>query len=462
MKKLAGAVAFLGLTATMVSAQGLGWTYTRPAVPSEEALHRLHLKLGWRVYVPLEGPRDGLFSVQVLDKQVLVQTRSGSVLVLDAATGAIQWRVRPGTPYLVSHPVGYNSQSVFVVNGGRLVALSRANGAVQWDFKLPSACAAVPVADDERIYLPLVTGPLYAYELPRPGLVSSGTPAPREDPRAVAIPGVRGASQGESPYSGSIKALTAIGPLATLQQSLEAEPTGPHPRLLWEYHPPARLEQGALLLQDVVSIASTDGLIITLAKANGRELYRFQSDAPVSVRPGQHTNNAYVASQDLNLYAADILQGKLSWRFTAGAVILRKPEVTDADVYLSPAGRGLVRVDRLTGEAVWRNPNADRFLAANPRFVYATDRSNRLLVLDRARGTQLAVYDARDFVVPVSNELTDRLFLAANNGLLVCLHDRAYATPLRNKTEEAEPKADAGKAEKLPPADKVDDKEPEE
>jgi outer membrane protein assembly factor BamB len=462
MKQLAGAVAVLGLTATVVAAQGLGWTYTRPAVPSDEALHRLHLKRGWHVYVPLEGPRDGLFSVQVLDKQLLVQSRSGSVLALDAATGATQWRVRPGTPYLVSHPVGYNAQSVFVVNGGRLVALNRATGTMQWDFKLPSACAAIPVADEERLFLPLVTGPLYAYELPRPGVVTASAPPPLPNPLDMAISGVRANTEVGVAYSRSIKALTAIGPLATLQQSLEAEPTGPHPRLLWEYHPPARLEQGALLLQDVVTITSTDGLIITLAKANGRELYRFQSDAPVSVRPGQHTNSAYVASQDLNLYAADILQGKLTWRFTAGAPILRKPEVTDADVYVSPAGRGLVRVDRLTGEAVWRNPNAERFLAANPRFVYATDRSNRLLVLDRARGTQLAVADTRDFVVPVSNELTDRLFLAANNGLLVCLHDRAYATPLRTKTEVAEPKADADKAEKLPPAEQVEDKQPEE
>ena len=39
----------------------------------------------------------------------------------------------------------------------------------------------------------------------------------------------------------------------------------------------------------------------------------------------------------------------------------------------------------------------------------------------------------RDFVYPVPNEITDRLYLAAHNGLIVCLHDRDYATPLRHR-----------------------------
>src|SRR5262249_28964536 len=87
IEKLVGAVAFVVLTATTVAGQGRSQLYTQPAVPPEEALHRLNLKLAWQVHVPTEGRRDGLFSVQVLEKQVLVQTRGGVVIALDAATG---------------------------------------------------------------------------------------------------------------------------------------------------------------------------------------------------------------------------------------------------------------------------------------------------------------------------------------------------------------------------------------
>ena len=83
------------------------------------------------------------------------------------------------------------------------------------------------------------------------------------------------------------------------------------------------------------------------------------------------------------------------------------------------------------------NRDADRFLAANPKFVYAADLSGRLLILDRATGLRLASYEgARDFTVPFSNAANDRLYLVANSGLVVCLHDRDYAIPFRHAKGE--------------------------
>src|SRR5262249_42778571 len=35
-----------------------------------------------------------------------------------------------------------------------------------------------------------------------------------------------------------------------------------------------------------------------------------------------------------------------------------------------------------------------------------------------------------------TNEQNDRIYLAANDGLLVCLHDREYATPFNQRTQE--------------------------
>src|SRR5207248_5536007 len=107
----------------------------------------------------------------------------------------------------------------------------------------------------------------------------------------------------------------------------------------------------------------------------------------------------------------------------------------DEDVYVAIDRAGLYRVRRSNGAEVWRNDDAARFLSANKKFVYAADRHGRLLVLDRARGTTLSTYDGtRDFVFPVQNDLTDRLYLAAHNGLIICLHDRDAETPLAMKT----------------------------
>jgi hypothetical protein len=125
-----------------------------------------------------------------------------------------------------------------------------------------------------------------------------------------------------------------------------------------------------------------------------------------------------------------MLIGKVTWHYVSGTPILRKPEVNDEDVFIAPKRPNLARVNRETGERIWTNQKADRFIAANKKFVYAADPNGRLLVLDKRYGTVLSTLDTRDFVVPVSNELTDRIYLAANNGLLVCLHDKEYPKPL--------------------------------
>jgi hypothetical protein len=166
-------------------------------------------------------------------------------------------------------------------------------------------------------------------------------------------------------------------------------------------------------------------------------MYRFKADAPLAAPVGQYNDTAYVASTEYDVYALDMRAGKITWRFVSGTPITRKPEVNDDDVYISPNRPNLARVDRLSGEKLWSNPKADRFLAANKKFVYALDANGRLFVLDRKHGTILSTLDTRDFVVPVTNELTDRLFLASNDGLLVCLHDRDYPKPVvMKKTKE--------------------------
>jgi outer membrane protein assembly factor BamB len=165
----------------------------------------------------------------------------------------------------------------------------------------------------------------------------------------------------------------------------------------------------------------------------GERYVKTLADGSITVAPGQLDEVAYVPASDTNLYAVGMLSGTVRWRFTSATPVIYHPAVTNQDVFVSTERGGLHRLDRSSGRQVWQHTAADRFLAANPKFVYAADRSGRLLVLDRGSGAQLSTYDARDYVVPVMNELTDRVYLGANNGLLVCLHDRDYAKPVQNK-----------------------------
>jgi outer membrane protein assembly factor BamB len=464
------------------------------------------------------------------NKQILLQMRSGAIFALDAMTGMTQWRARVGNPYAVSLPLGYNSKLVFAVQGIHLYALNRATGQIQWEYFLPHGATTAPAADEERFYVTLTTGKVQAYSLPN---AASAVPTAVAEKQLEALPelaaptysggsrSVRlsgGISMGSGPArvgssnqsTAAISAVTSggrnlsavsavsaggrtqtaisavsaggrtvrsIGALASAAQASENGLHGLDLPLVFEYSAEARLESPLLLTNKIGTYAgggllvpAHDGTLQALRRIDGDHFFRISLGSVLSARLGQYRDTAYVPCEDATVHALDIASGRVLWQFLGSAPAQYKPAVNDEDVYVTPERGGLYRIDRNTGESYWRNPSADRFLAANKKFVYVTDRSGRLLVLDRSRGTQQAAHDlGRNFVFPITNELTDRLFLASNDGLLVCLHDRDYPTPLIMKTaEELQPVEDQPAAPKesrptpkpAPPAkgEKVDKK----
>ena len=66
---------------------------SHPAPPSQQALDRLNLQQEWAVYVPMDGRRDSFASIQVDGNQLIVQTRSGMISILQADNGGrAKWR----------------------------------------------------------------------------------------------------------------------------------------------------------------------------------------------------------------------------------------------------------------------------------------------------------------------------------------------------------------------------------
>jgi outer membrane protein assembly factor BamB len=201
------------------------------------------------------------------------------------------------------------------------------------------------------------------------------------------------------------------------------------------------------LTVDAILLAGFDGTFFCTSKDLRQTLYQFKAHAPLAAPLGQYQDTAYVASTEYDVYALQMEIGKVTWHYVSGTPILRKPEVNDEDVYIAPKRPNLARVNRESGEKIWTNQKADRFMAANKKFVYAADPNGRMLILDKKYGTVLSTYDARDFVVPVANELTDRIYLASNNGLLVCLYDKDYPKPwvMKHMKEETTEKPKAAK-----------------
>jgi outer membrane protein assembly factor BamB len=388
--------------------------FSRPMGPSTEALLRLNLVEAWRAYIPMDGRRDGIIRVDFSGRDMFVVSRSGQVVRLDPETGEQRWRARAGKPYTMLPVFAANNRSVYVVANADVFAFDRERGTLKWSYVLRAGLAASPIVDDQQIYLPSANSRFYVYYLP-----------------FVSVSDTEGGAVARSRVYGT------------------PDPSGEaRPRPVWEEETALTLAFKPLQTSDTVFVISPDGKAIGYYKVlregfGSTEAYRFSTEGRIRVQPGQFGEFGYIGSDDAALYSINLNNGKLRWRHTTGSAVARPPVALDTDVYVTSDREGLARIDRETGDSLWRiprggalvpaNAEADRFLAANDRFVYATDPSGRLVILDRKRGTRLSMLDTTAFRFPVVNDTTDRLYLASNDGLIICLHDRNQTTPIRHR-----------------------------
>jgi outer membrane protein assembly factor BamB len=471
------ALAVFILTATTATAQDRSNLHTHPSVPDDATLQRFNLKLGWRAYIPMDGPRDRIFTVQNAGDVLLVQTRSGLVSALEAETGHIRWQARFGRPYHVSVPVGFNDQEVLIVSDRTLYVLDRVTGELRWDFDMPTTPTTAAVADNSQWFLSVPGGVVSAYAIPRANPDAKGGADAKnaktgkkgeatEDSRKTTIGLTSSVGALASARGQATSSLVSVGPLASVRQFSGSATSGVNPHVDWKDGSGLHIEIPPVQTKDTLFIAGRDGRIAALAKGLKREEHynRQLADGAILAPPGQYGDVAYVAAQDSTLYAVNIPNGTVLWRFTAGTSIKHKPAVTDDDIFVTTSLDGLTRLHRKTGQVIWQNRAADRFLAMNAKVVYATDRSGRLLLLDRSHGTQRGSLDTGNFVRPIANELTDRIYLAANDGLFVCMHDRDYPSPQQNRKVESpnpEKKKRVDKLKDKPkPKAKAEDQEP--
>jgi len=489
MNKAWIALGLLPLALAAVPAQSPYKLVGRPAPPPREVLERLGLVAAWHARLPVHGQRDGIFSAQVIPGervQLVVQTTGGLVALLDGETGDVVWRTQVGIPGWVTQPAGANSNSILVTRRHELHVLNRRSGyervysldpasrQLTYGIPLVGLPSAPPVATDDAVYLS-VSNRLVAYALPLFEALpkkaeAAAEPAKEKDEAENKEPvAVKPAAPKPEPARTDLAEEEAVRPTKSSLQ----------PSFAWSYSVgDDAIQQPPLVGGNQVAVVTAGGEVISLNRFEGKvrgEPFRITSH--ISRRAGQYGALAYVGADDTYIYAINLEIGSLLWRHLAGAMLNHAPAVTDRDLFISPGREGLLRLDRDTGREYWRNRQAERFLAANQKYVYAVDRPGNFYVLDGYRGTTLAKYDLQEWNLPVPNELTDRVYVASRDGQILCLRHRLNSAPLamknpaasRRKVEEkgAEEKKAAeepapAEEKKAAPAKKEEEKKDEE
>ena len=142
-----------------------------------------------------------------------------------------------------------------------------------------------------------------------------------------------------------------------------------------------------------VTVAATDGHIMSLDIASGRERWRGDADTKLSAAVGSDGRYAAVVTEGNELLAFD--QGKLKWRERLPGRVITAPLVAGERVFVQAIDRSVRAYDALDGRWLWQyqRPGGEPLALATPTVVSAfrdtllVGQGARLVGLDPTAGT---------------------------------------------------------------------------
>jgi len=401
-------IAVLQLAGGSASAQR---SSTERALPSRQLLSRYGLELAWWGQGVLNPARDTVEHLTADEDCVFVQSTSGIVTAFDALTGQKRWAVLLGQYDPPSFPVVTNEDMALVVVGTRMYSVDKLSGKTLWELRLPGQPTTAPAADEHHVYVGMLDGSLYAFDLKK------------------------------------IHKLFRQGLL----------PEWSYQTVAWRYATAKEISSPPLIFNSRICMASRDGNVYAVSTDYRKLVFQFETDAPIVAPIARAGDLLYVASEDYSFYALrvrateafkakdqaagsifveqsmrkDTASGKVVWEFTSGRPIRKAPFPIGTDIFLMPDRGGMVCLDAKAGFQKWPNAQlqAENFVAATSRTVYATDRERNLMLLSRSTGDIQGSLPMQRFSVRFGNNRTDRIVLSTDSGLVVVLRETGKVIP---------------------------------
>ena len=364
-----------------------------PTLPPQRILNRYRLERAWWAQAVLNPSRDKLQYLTIDEQVVYVQATSGVVTAFDNETGERLWSHLVGLADQQTYPITSNESLALVVNGMYLFALDKFSGELRWQLKLPRFPSTRPSIDDRAVYIGSLDGRMYAFELRR---------------------------------------------IDELYQE-HLLPQWTMHSLLWQYQTGGEITAPAVSSGRLVHFASRNGSLYAVTADRAQRIFQFETDGPVSAPIVQANGLLFLPSEDFKLYCLNAENGLVQWAFPTGLPIRKMPVVVGEDVFVVPDRGGLFCLQMRTGKERWWKPDGAEFLAATPERVFVSDRQHNIVIVDRQDGTELGALPLRRFEVYLSNDRTDRLYVATRSGLVVCIREQGREFPLYHKHPELRP-----------------------
>lgn len=348
-------------------------------LPSEALLNRYGLTLDWWGQAILDPRRDRIQFLTADEQNVYVQASSGIITTFSGASGRRLWSMLLGAPDQVGHEASSNDDLLLVAIGMRMYGLNKQTGDLQWEVRTPNHPSSAPIADDQQLFLGMVNGRVFAYDL---GMVHN---LHREN---------------------------------MLPQWLDRAQQ-------WMFYTPREIVSTPVIAGQTLVFASRIGSVFGVRKDDRELRFQFESDAPIRTPLGYSNDVVLAATEAGRMYCLNVQNGRTRWAFTSGSPIQQQPRVIGRQVFVIPHLEGLAALSLVSGRELWpRNQRrVVEFLAASGNRIYGTDLGGNLLVLNREDGAVIGTVPMRNFTIRVHNDRTDRIYLATEDGIVIGLRE---------------------------------------
>ncbi|MDO5112944.1 MAG: PQQ-binding-like beta-propeller repeat protein, partial [Planctomycetia bacterium] len=427
-----------------------GQSAWRGNIIPQNYLNSRGLQRQWTTQIQIDSSRDRLSQV-ILDRgTIFTVTENGSVQATNAETGATLWTECISSKGKLVQGLSANSNYVGFTCGSTLYIFNRINGKPLLDVEIEAIPTAGLVLGNGCAYIPCVDGNIYAFDL-QPmddpfvefGVTQTHlSERERKARRQEFIDTLRLNKTYEASLAiralGHLPTAPTFGKAFTPQRSTEEEDASEsflQRKNDFEYVAWPTTSQTVTLIQvdfrgenvtyqEIESISVLGDLRSPLSY---RPYHRSQPDT---------TGLFYAATTAGFVYAIREETGNVLWRFPTGESIHQTPAYVDNDLFIVTALSGMYCIDAVSGgdgdsnEAKWWSPDVQQFLSCSKNRIYAMDKHDSLIILDRVSGQKISSIPITNIGIRLTNSQTDRIYLATETGLLQCLRESALEHPI--------------------------------
>lgn len=417
----------------------------------ELAAERAGLEVEWRVTLPIDHTQGGIEHVVFGDGLVIVQAGDGGVHAIQ--TGPVTpdgrcnpqviWSTHLGSPGQPIVTASIGTDVILVPRGNELYAIERSTGQPRWQQHLHHSPIAAPAVVGGWVYQP--EGSATVLRVPTNPWRNTGVRGAAGAAGRTAA-GVRAGGASDAARTGRGKPaskLTSAEKRARMQDTESLEPL--------------HLGAGGVIERDTIPFAdgllwtTRDGTIVSLQQGDrGWIREEFSLDSPQAGPLATRGDAIFATTTARDLARIDSLDAGAELRVAWRVLLDGQPEedgpiVAGDRVIVSLGEDGLRCYSTETGDLLWANRCPGRILAVTGERIWVEDRTSHLSSFDLATGKPLAQYCFGPFTHLVANRSTDRLVLATDSGMIVCLKEKGAAAPRNwvNVTPLPEPEAEA-------------------